>query len=88
MQYVSASNSHFLNTIRTLLIGKSFRAYIVVFDTATNRGNSYLDIRGRFFHRHSIRTLHVLALPLKDFHAEEFFLENVENILCGIIGDE
>lgn len=55
-------------------------------DSATNRGDPFMDIRVRFSVGGNIGNIHLFAIPLTKSHTKDFMFRVVQYLLRGILG--
>lgn len=75
-----------LQKLRYLLSAKPCWAFSIAFDTATNAGDDYLDLRVRFFASGKLQNYHVLAVPMTDRHTGEVMFDIVKTVLHALVG--
>lgn len=73
--------------MRTLLTSKNCWAYSVAFETATNLGDSYLEIRLSCHIHRAIQNPHVLVIPVKEARTDEAIFRTVKDVLKQLVGD-
>jgi len=62
--------------------------YSVAFDGATNRGNSYIDVRIRLYLQGGIHNFHVLAIPFEERHTGINMFRAVSDLMGAVVGEQ
>lgn len=84
--YVQAVTAINLQQIRNLMNDKRCWAYSIAMDSATNRGDSFVDVRARIHVGTKIENIHLLAIPLTESHTGAVMFQVVQDLLCGVLG--
>lgn len=86
-QYVQATICINLQRIRHIILDKRCWAFSIAFDTATNRNETYIEVRIRLFSTSKIVNLHVTTIPLHEVHTGLEIFNHVSALFQGICSD-
>lgn len=81
---IHALTALILQHIGWLLPSRSCWAFSTGFDTGTNHGDSFINIRRRIFDGGYIRNLHLLFVPLTTTHTSEDMASSIIEVLQAI----
>lgn len=84
--YVQAVTAYNLQHTRVLMSDKRCWAYIVAMDSATNRGDWFVDVRVRICVDSKVENIHLLAVPLTESHTGTVMFEVVHDLSRGVVG--
>lgn len=79
LTYVQARNAISLQKISNVLQDENCWAFSIAFDADINQGNSFIDVRCRFFNG-SIQNVHFLEIPLRGI----FCFQSTRVRICSI----
>ena len=77
-----------LQYISELISSDDVWGYSIAFDAGSNHGDSFVDVRVRFYKRGKIHNFHLLAIPLRVRHTGENMALSVVRLLEGMLGGD
>ena len=86
--YVQSTTAINLQRIRELILHKSVWAYSIALDSATNRGDAYVDVRVRVCVGGSIQNFHILAIPIDESHTGAVIFNMISQVLHAVLGPQ
>ena len=87
-KYVQSLSAISLQYISSIINSSLVWGYSVAFDAGSNHGDSYLDVRARFFNGVKILNVHILAIPLRARHTGENMALAVARLFESLLGND
>lgn len=76
-----------LQHIRDVLTSQGTWGFSIAFDGATNREDSYLDVRLRAHIGNGIENCHILAIPMSESHTGLAMYDHIKDVLNSLMGE-